>query len=654
MLIQNVHVKNFRSILDESLLCDSLTALVGRNGSGKSSFLIALELFYNPKAIVTPEDFYNQDVTPDIEITVTYSDLNAEAREFFSRYIEDDTLTVVRVFADPQSGKSGTYHGMRLQNPEFVAIRNAGGAKDVISKYNEIRKKTIYKSLPSVRSADAARKQLTDWETENPEQCMKLRDDGQFFGFTQVGQGYLGRYTKFIHVPAVRDAMEDATEKRGSSVTEIMDLVVRSALAQREDVQDFKQRTQHQYQEVMNPTNLTELGTLADDLSETLRSYVPDAKVRLQWSDLSDISIPLPQAEVKLLEDEYESRVERTGHGLQRAFIITMLQHLDAVRYHEPASENGSSEVTESDSEIVSPQLPYLLLAIEEPELYQHPSRQRHLASVLLNLATGVIPGVAESTQVIYATHSPLFVGLDRFDQIRVLRKVPQGEDKPKATRIKRTDMEAVAEELWDASGKQDEMFTADTLRPRLHSLMTPWMGEGFFADVVVLVEGEDDRAAILGYAKSKKYDLDSLGITVIPCFGKNNLDRPLAIFRHLGISVYVIWDGDWRTKDEEQTNRKLLRLLNEPEEDWPSFVGDSGACFKVKLEDTLRDEIGREDFGTWLSEAQQQLGFLKKKHALKNPATIDYVISKAASHHKTSKSLEDITERIVALKSQF
>ena len=213
--------------------------------------------------------------------------------------------------------------------------------------------------------------------------------------------------------------------------------------------------------------------------------------------------------------------------------------------------------------------------------------------------------------------------------------------------------MEAVAEELRHASGKQDEKFTADTLRPRLHSLMTPWMGEGFFADVVVLVEGEDDRAAILGYARSKKCDLDSLGITVIPCFGKNNLDRPLAIFRHLGISVYVIWDGDWGKEDGKQTNRKLLRLLNEPEQDWPSFVGDSGACFKVKLEDTLQDEIGREDFGTWLSEAQHQLGFLEKKHALKNPATIDCIIAKAALHDKTSRSLEDITENIVALKTQ-
>ena len=655
MIIQKVHVKNFRSIQDESLPCDSLTALLGRNGSGKSSFLVALELFYNATARVTPEDFYDDEVTQDIEIAVTYSDLNAEARSFFSPYIDKDTLTVVRVFPDPQLGKSGTYHGMRLQNPDFVAVRNAGGARDVISKYNEIRKKTIYKSLPSVRSADAVRRQLTDWETENPERCVQLRDDGQFFGFTQVGQGYLGRFTKFIHVPAVRDAQEDATEKRGSSVTEIMDLVVRSALTKRKDVEDFRQHTQNRYREIMNPNRLHELGDLARNLSQTLQAYVPDAEVLLQWSELSDISIPMPQAEVKLLEDEYESRVERTGHGLQRAFIITMLQHLDAVRYEDPTLDKGDVMGTESDDEDSNLRLPNLVLAIEEPELYQHPSRQRHLASVLLNLATGAIPGVAERTQVIYATHSPLFVGLDRFDQVRVLRKVPQDDDKPKTTRLEKTEMKAVANELWLASDQKGEKFTADTLKPRLHSLMTPWMGEGFFADVVVLVEGEGDRAAILGFAKSKKLDLDSQGIAVIPCFGKLNLARPLVIFRQLGISVYTVWDGDCGRKDAKpEDNTHLLRLLGKPEEDWPHFVGDSAACFKVKLETTLQDEIGTEDFTKWLLEAQQLLGIAKKDHALKNPAIIEYVIGKAAVDNKTSKSLESIIERIVALKTQL
>lgn len=73
MIIKHVYVKNFRSILDESLPCDCLTALVGRNGAGKSSFLRALEMFYEPSAKVTAEDFYAEDTSQDIEIAVTFS-----------------------------------------------------------------------------------------------------------------------------------------------------------------------------------------------------------------------------------------------------------------------------------------------------------------------------------------------------------------------------------------------------------------------------------------------------------------------------------------------------------------------------------------------------------------------------------------------------
>ena len=651
MQIKNVHVKNFRSILDESLQCDSLTALVGRNGAGKSSFLRALEFFYSPSARATLEDFYAQNVSHDIEIAVTYADLSTEEAGLFSAYMDDDSLTVVRIFSDPQAGRSGSYHGTRLQNPDFVEIRNAGRAMDVRSKYNEIREMEEYASLPSARSADAVRSALDQWESDNPDRCTPIRDDGQFFGFTQVGQGYLGRHSKFIYIPAVRDALEDATEGRGSSVTEIMDLVVRNALVNRKDVTDFKQRTLDQYKEIMNPENLTELNDLADNLSQTLQSFVPDANVLLQWSELSEISIPMPQAEVMLTEDEYPSRVERTGHGLQRAFIITMLQHLDAVRSVRSASGESESEVDASGS---TSHLPNLVLAIEEPELYQHPSRQRHLASVLLNLATGAIPGVADKTQVIYATHSPLFVGLDRFDQIRVLHKVPQEEGSPRATQLKQADMNAVALELWQASDQSGEKFTAETLRPRLHALMTPWMGEGFFADTVVLVEGEDDRAAILGVAKSKRVDFDALGIPVIPCSGKSNIDRPLVILRQLGVSVYVVWDGDSGDNNANpEENRHLLRLLGETEEDWPQFVVDSAACFKEKLEKTLEDEIGKEDFDQWLQEAQQALGITRKKHALKNPAIIETVVTKASSNGKSSTSLELIVDRISALKTR-
>lgn len=168
MLIQKVHVKNFRSILDEALPCDSLTALVGRNGSGKSSFLSALDLFYNQSASVTPEDFYAEDVTQDIEIAVTYSCLSAKAKKLFSTYIDNDdndSLTVVRVFSDPEKGKSGSYHGMRLQNPDFVEVRNAGRATEIRKKYDEMRERDEYSSLPTAGSRAAVLQALAEWET---------------------------------------------------------------------------------------------------------------------------------------------------------------------------------------------------------------------------------------------------------------------------------------------------------------------------------------------------------------------------------------------------------------------------------------------------------------------------------------------------------
>lgn len=652
MRVKAIHVKNFRSILDETIDCDNLTVLVGRNGTGKSSFLRALDLFYNQSATVFAEDFYSEETSKDIEIAITFGDLGSEEKSLFDPYLDGNELTVTRVF-NISAKKLGSYHGMRLRNPEFEEVRKAGGKTEIRNKYNEIRNIDKYSSLPTVRSADQVEEELKKWEDDNPDSCKRLRDDGQFFGFTGVGKGYLGRHTRFIHIPAVRDASEDATEGKGSCITEIMDLVVRRTLATRKDFVTLKDETQKKYHEIMDPTKLTELSVLQTHLSETLRYYAPEANVSMEWAKLVDIDFPLPKAEVKLHEDGYKSSVQRTGHGLQRAFIMTMLQHLVAAK----GSEAKVEEEVVSESEISQQgeqQLPSLVFAIEEPELYQHPSRQRHMAAILMKLAQGTIPGVAKRTQVIYSTHSPLFVGLDRFEQIRLLRKADDAIGKPRITKAIKAELADVAEEIRAAGENQSSKYTADTLRPRLQAVMTPWVNEGFFADVAVLVEGEDDRAAILGVAKSMKHDFDSEGISVIPCIGKNNLDRPLVIFRRLGIPVYVIWDGDHgKTDAREEDNRRLLRLLGESEEDWPCCVRDRHACFKTEIETTLEEEIGKDLFDTLLSEVQFQLNIPKRKDALKNPFVLYYIVEKAATDGKTSATLKGIVEKIVILKPQ-
>jgi len=651
MIIKSLHVQNFHSLLDEILDCKDLTVLVGRNGTGKSSFLRALEIFHNPSATVSAEDFYGDDSSKEIQISVTFANLTPDEKTLFEPYLDGDQLTVGRVFVLSGEKRSGTYHGMRLQNPEFNHVREVEGKKEISGKYKELKEQAKYSSLPIVKSAGDALSALREWETANFASCVRQRDDGQFFGFTEVGQGYLGRHTRFIRIPAVRDASEDATERKGSCVTEIMDLVVRGTLANRKEFVTLKDETQKKYRDIMDPGKLTELTGLQAQLSETLKCYAPEAKVSLEWAKLSDLDFPLPKAEVKLHEDGYRASVHRTGHGLQRAFILTMLQHLVVAKGTiRTAEEGGGWE--EKTTESGGPDLPSLVLAIEEPELYQHPSRQRHMAAILSKLAIGAIPGVAKTTQVLYTTHSPLFVGLDRFDHISLLQKADHVEGMPRITKLTKTTLDAVAEELWIVGGKQGDKYTADTLRPRLLAILTPWLNEGFFADVAVLVEGEDDRAAILGAAKSMGHDFDSGGIAVIPCMGKSNLDRPLVIFRQLGIPIYLMWDSDHGENDAKpDTNRYLLRLLGQAEEDWPSQVMEKHACFKVNLEATLSAELGKESFNQLLSEVQNELGILKRAHALKNPVVLERLIARAASNGKTSPTLKSIVEKIIALK---
>ena len=133
-----------------------------------------------------------------------------------------------------------------------------------------------------------------------------------------------------------------------------MDLVVRSVLAQRKEIIELQEETQKQYTKIVDPKKLEELQRLEKELNDTLKTFVPDAGVKLTWLTGDEIDIPMPRAEVKLIEDQYPSSVERTGHGLQRAFILTMLQHLAIVQ-------------SPVDEEIEAPiKVPNLIIGIEK------------------------------------------------------------------------------------------------------------------------------------------------------------------------------------------------------------------------------------------------------------------------------------------------
>lgn len=223
MIIKSVHEKNFRSVLDETLHCEDLTALVGPNGAGKSTLLKGFALFYDPSPKLDADDFYNGETGKELVITVTFTGLNAEAKALFENYMQGEDLTVERVFTWENGKVSWQYHGASLRNGAFQPIRDGLEIKDrgktAKEAYDRIRATPGYETLSTWSNLQAVSGNLKAWEAANPEKCQRQRDDGQFFGFKEVAQGYLGKFTRFLFIPAVRDASETQLKERRSLVT---------------------------------------------------------------------------------------------------------------------------------------------------------------------------------------------------------------------------------------------------------------------------------------------------------------------------------------------------------------------------------------------------------------------------------------------------
>ncbi len=647
MQLIHARVKNFRSLRDVSVSFGAQTALIGGNGAGKSSILKAIDKFYSSTKTLDPDDYFGRDMSVPVEIELTFGDLNPQELETFDSRVREGRLTVTRIFDGSPSG--GRYFGSVPQNPDFVLVRSHSTAGPKLAAYRTLRNNNpAYAGvLPAAANATAAEDAMLAWEAANPEALVLTPDDGQFFGFQNAGRGALKRHTSFVFIPAVREAAADAADGKASAIGQLLELVVRSAILQRHDVIQFKNDMTARYQKLVAPENMPELGLLAGRLTSDLQSLYRDAQVELAWRSAAEFPVPLPVADVSLSDDGFGGPVDRQGHGLQRAFVFTLLQHL--AKTTAPTSkvvEPVGGDPAEPD---VPPQAPSLILAIEEPELYQHPTKQRHFTSVLRGLSNGTLPGVDGPTQIIFGSHSPMFVSLDKADEIRLVRRRDCDGSEFKQCELRSLDLGAIAGQLAAAWQKNPDTYTATTLTPRLHILGTE-LAEGFFANGVVLVEGRSDKAMLYASAKLLGRSFEEAGIAVLSAEGKGNLDKPYAIFCALGIPTYILWDCD-RGQKETAANLALLRLVR-PEEDLnqaePStLITSHYAHFEDTLEALLKLELTPQCHGECLAAACEPFGLTPNGDNQKLPEVMYQTLLIARQHGATCQTLENLVKAI-------
>jgi len=662
MIIKSVEVKNFRSIRETCLDCDNLTAIIGRNGAGKSSFLDAIDTFYDISAPITEEDFFNRDIGSTIEIRVTYSNLRDDEKEEFQPYIKDDRLIITKRISSENDRIMQRYYAAALQIPRFAEIRAKPGKKERVSAWKEMVDSDELPNLGGkVRSADEVERLMSEYEANHPEFMEAIEREEQFFGPRNIGGGKLDKFTKYVLVPAVREASDEVSGKKGA-IYQILDMIVLRKINAREDIQKFKSEFEERVIKLYSSENLTELPELGNSISQTLEKFAPGSQLKLGWDEVKPPEIPLPAARATLVEDSFEGEITRKGHGLQRALIVTLLQHLAMRVPIEPTVE----DLDEEETDISKPkgleisQGPDLILAIEEPELYLHPSRCRYLHNLLLQLSEKPGIGLGASNQIIYTSHSPYFIDLHHFDQIRMVRKIPSPDSLAPQSVVARFSLEHAKEKIAKICNVDTDDFTRDSFRARAIPIMNTIVSEGFFTDVVVVVEGLSEVGILWKLQEIMKKNWSRLEIVIVPAGGKNNIDRPVVIFQGLSIPTYFIFDADShlkgkgeKEKDARNRNHRYLRLASVPIEDFPDTqVHKTWAVFKDTLEGILKKELGDKTFLFIQKEIASELGYEEMNRVNKNIEGAARFIELIYEKRYRIPTLEEIIEKITRLRN--
>lgn len=584
MKIQSVRIRNFRTLKDVTIPFDSVTTFIGPNGAGKSTVLRALDWYFNGKpGSLTEKDCSFGATDEDIEVQVTFSDLTEKDREALGKYAPEGVTTFTawkRRSPDGSDVLSANAKGF----PDFNAIKAASGAASKKELYSKLRANRPDLGLPSATTAAAIEQAMTTWESSNTDQLVDAPEALQtnFFGFNSGGK--MSGLFDFVLVTADLRASEESIDGKSSIIGRILERSIDRAAAD-EAIAEIVAESRAKQQQVYEEKFKAQLDAITTQLNEVVTSYSPGRAVTVSPAEV-ELKAPRTTFEVAVLDGTTETAVERQGHGFQRTILISALQLL---------AQSGAASAEG-----------VICLAIEEPELFQHPIQAQAFAKVLRSLAEDT----GKRIQVTYATHSPYFLEARHFDQVRRLTRSSD------ATPVVSVHYATIADVKTTLQGVVD----GDVVDRRLDHNVADQLSIALFANRAFLVEGPTESSVFYGIGdRSAPGSLEAAGISIVPVGSKTSIPLAHAILTSIGVPVYALFDADGgfeaRAKatnkqqkdiDKERNNhaaenRKLLRYFDLTEEDFPAaVVTDKAAIFDDHIEAYLS-----ENWKEWLAACE-------------------------------------------------
>lgn len=363
-MLNSIRCQNFRSLEDLDLPLGALTAIVGPNGSGKTSILRAIDLVLGNvwptlRSFSVPADFTRFDTSRTIRLEARFEPALTHEDEVLRKTVNIRALCVTCAPYKRRTARAevGDLH------VDFEPLSDKGEVPSVAISAARGSRPTFRRLSVGTALRDQARVLLIDHRRSVLQHLPTARGS------------VLGRLLE----PARRE-FERSAASGGPTPRE-----------------EFAER----YEAAMDALRTPRVQEIEKTIGETTRRTLGFLGKRSPAIDVSlgiaDPANPFAALRVMCRDGGLELPAEELGLGVQSAIVVGIFEAFRTL---------GGGFGT---------------ILVEEPEMYLHPQAQRYFYRLLRDLAK------SGEAQVIYSTHSPVFADPVEFESIRLARREPGG-----------------------------------------------------------------------------------------------------------------------------------------------------------------------------------------------------------------------------------
>ncbi len=575
MKIIKFRIKHYKSIIDsgDCYLTNSVTILAGKNESGKTSILEALEDF-DTEVEIKPEarPIKDKDVIP--EISVTFDVEGNTLTKIFNEIGLDKNFTknvyieIIKYFPNQFTISDVTKEALNIENTTQLKE-----VQSIIEK--ELKEvQTIHKKYPqiggSIPSADFENTSnfktlVTQLKNQTTPNLAQISDTDEKEKFAQKIEIILENVTELENLSNIEKHFIDELKQY------IPNFILFNSF---EDIFPnkipFAELEKNEWIKDLSIVSDLKIDTIKGIEDRDKTKHKDDVNIKLNddykkfWTqDISNLSIDWDSEHLYFWVKEdgypYEPSLRSKGRQWHLAFYI---------------------KITARAKESV----PNIIL-IDEPGLFLHAKAQRNILDKLENSA--------KAAQVIFSTHSPYLLEAEKLDRIRLIHRT-----KSTGTKI---------------DNKIHALADKETLTPILTAIGLE-LNDGIQnIDKVknIVVEGPSDVFYFQAFSKILTENND---LNYIFGGGAGNMPFVGTILQGWGCSVLYLYDND-QGKDDGEKNLTKNWLVNK--ELIESVLNEKGSVEDLFTENDFKNHVLGNEKTNYSSSNSEYLKKSKKDKVL-------------------------------------